>query len=321
MRLAAVCMLRNEADILPAFLGHCSALFDEVLVADHASCDGSTEILAAAARRMPLRTWRFSHAPQMQRQVVSALGAAAFEGGADWVFALDADEFPHVGSRAGLEARLPHAAPAAHWCWRNLWPAEAASFSKLVLNGVHQTQRATGPVRKVAASRVLHRAGGAVFKQGNHLLEGIETADTPCLGELLHVPVRHPDRLALKLRLGIRANRQRPDVRPRHAAHWERLVAEPDLSATRLRGIALGYPDAAVGAAPEPMDWSPLAVLEGLPAGLAEAASVAALDAEQSWAPLPDAPSRRWRVALQEGHVRIEAAPGVIARLAAALRG
>ena len=47
-QLAVIAMVRNEADILPAFLSHLRVLFDRIFVIDHMSTDGSREILEAA---------------------------------------------------------------------------------------------------------------------------------------------------------------------------------------------------------------------------------------------------------------------------------
>jgi hypothetical protein len=154
MRLIAVTMLRNEADILPDFLGHCAALFDEVLAVDHASTDGSAEMLAAAARRMPLTVLRFAQKPYVQSLLVTALAREAFARGADWVFPLDADEFPMVASRADLLARLPADAAAVLWRWRNLWPLGGAGFAQFTAAGGHETLPLSSDAAiKIAISR------------------------------------------------------------------------------------------------------------------------------------------------------------------------
>src|SRR4029077_13508080 len=45
MKLALVSMIRDEADILPAFLEHASELFDMGFLLDHRSSDGSQKIM------------------------------------------------------------------------------------------------------------------------------------------------------------------------------------------------------------------------------------------------------------------------------------
>jgi hypothetical protein len=284
LRLTAVCMLRNEADILPAFLGHCSVLFDEVLVADHASCDGSTEILAAASRLMPLRVWRFGYRGQLQHQVLSALAEHAFAHGADWVFPLDADEFPRVASRAAFEAALSDA-PAGHWQWRNLWPIGPTAFQHL--DAAHRYDSMLADTIKIASSRRLPPRQRAGFGQGSHGIRGTDLPTRHRIGELLHIPLRHPARVALKAMLGARANRARPDWKLGEAWQWDMLGEVPEAG---LRDRALGYPHAIDPAtATEPLDWAPLGVLAGLPVGEPDPARVLERDAATLWQRLPAA--------------------------------
>ncbi|WP_198370388.1 hypothetical protein [Roseomonas rosulenta] len=51
MRLIAPTIIRSEAAILPDDVGYCAALFDELRVVDHASSDGTAEMLAARRGR------------------------------------------------------------------------------------------------------------------------------------------------------------------------------------------------------------------------------------------------------------------------------
>lgn len=111
-RTACVTMVRDEADILPAFLAHAAALFDLVLVAEHRSADATPSILAAAiARGWPVHAWRMEQPGHWHAAATDALARAAFARGADWVFPLDADEFLDVADAAALRARL------AGWGW------------------------------------------------------------------------------------------------------------------------------------------------------------------------------------------------------------
>ena len=47
MRLVGVSMVRNEADIIEAFVRHNAAVLDALVVVDHGSVDGTREILFA----------------------------------------------------------------------------------------------------------------------------------------------------------------------------------------------------------------------------------------------------------------------------------
>ena len=57
MKLYGVAMVRNEADIIEAFVRHNLTVLDGLVVVDHSSDDGTSEILSAltAFDRMPSR--------------------------------------------------------------------------------------------------------------------------------------------------------------------------------------------------------------------------------------------------------------------------
>ena len=59
MRLIGVAMVRNEADIIEAFVRHNLTILDALVVVDHASLDGTSEILTLLQREgLPLRVMR-----------------------------------------------------------------------------------------------------------------------------------------------------------------------------------------------------------------------------------------------------------------------
>lgn len=321
MRLIAVSMIRNEADILPDFLGHCAALFDEVLAVDHSSADGTSEMLAAAAGRLPLRVWRFGCRGKMMSLVVNGLVREAFARGADWVFPLDADEFPLLPDRAALEARLAGAAPLLAWRWRNLWPADRGTFSRFAAEGLHET--AARPTVKVALSRRLAElAPNFVIGHGNHSCARRPAwphAPEP-IGELLHIPIRHPERFALKVGMNRAANALRPDLRPRQSLQYgigdDRLAGMmTPAGEADLRRFALAYPmqplrEQGVGTT-APLAWSPIGRLEGLPPPCDSPAEVVAREALISWREPPDGPHEAWRLRLGDDEAAIEAAAPV----------
>jgi hypothetical protein len=105
--IACIAMIRNEVDILPAFLGHVAHLFDFALLVDHHSEDGSSDLLDRASADWPgLHVWRLTAPGYWQSAVMTALAQEAFRRGADWVVPLDADEFLRLANRPALETIL-----------------------------------------------------------------------------------------------------------------------------------------------------------------------------------------------------------------------
>ena len=45
MKIVAISMVRNEADVIEAFVRHHAGLVDELIVVDHRSIDGTDELL------------------------------------------------------------------------------------------------------------------------------------------------------------------------------------------------------------------------------------------------------------------------------------
>jgi hypothetical protein len=318
-------MIRNEADILPHFLGHCAALFDGVLVADQLSVDGTREMLDDAARRMPLTCWTFAHRPRIQERVVSALAEKAFAMGADWVFPLDADEFPAVATRAELLARLPPDAEAGIWRWRNLWPLGAQAFPRFdPSGGVEALPQPWAETRKVALSRRWREARGPLaITLGNHGAAGLRHVARADLGWLDHLPIRSGGQLAIKAGLGSRGAAERPTgptESPGTSFHLHRLrrqhgdadAPSRTLPADRMRATALAYPYAPPTAAlpgTVRLEWRPLGLMDGLPSTVSDPREVFARDAALAWRPPPDAPGERWRVVLEDGEARLVATP------------
>ncbi|MCW5550224.1 MAG: glycosyltransferase family 2 protein, partial [Opitutaceae bacterium] len=108
MRLVAVSVVKNEADIIEPFVRHTSAWVDHHLVFDHDSTDGTREILQAMQTEgLPLALFRDDapgHLQQHRSNYLTRL--AAHSHGADWVLPLDADEILVGPDRATLEQAL-----------------------------------------------------------------------------------------------------------------------------------------------------------------------------------------------------------------------
>jgi hypothetical protein len=113
MRLVAVSVVKNEADIIEPFVRHTLAWADAHLIFDHASTDGTREILAALQREgLPLRLFTDDALGHLQHLRATFLQRLAVrELGADWVLLLDADEILTGPDRAALETALAATPP------------------------------------------------------------------------------------------------------------------------------------------------------------------------------------------------------------------
>ncbi len=113
MRLVAVSIVKNEADIIEPFVRHTLAWADVHLVFDHASTDGTREILGALQREgLPLRVFTDDALGHLQHLRATHLQRIAVrEHAADWVLLLDADEILTGAGRAVMEHSLAKLAP------------------------------------------------------------------------------------------------------------------------------------------------------------------------------------------------------------------
>src|SRR3954470_8878543 len=100
-------MVRNEADVVEAFVRHHASRLDALYVVDHRSEDGTREILAAlAGEGLRITVAHDEHVAQRQSAIITALARRAFAEGADAVLPLDADEFVKWPERRAFERWL-----------------------------------------------------------------------------------------------------------------------------------------------------------------------------------------------------------------------
>lgn len=251
-RLAVVAMIRNEADILPAFLSHIGALFDRALVIDHMSTDGSREILETArAAGQAVEIFTYGVQGYFQAALSNAFARKAFDEGADWAFFLDADEFVDVPDRAALLRLLPGDAHACSFAWRNLAPERLGSFERFDLDQEFRAAGAASRYGKVALSRrIRDRAPGFFIELGNHAVReapGLAPLPAPAVGEFLHLPIRSVERLTMKVEAGAAAYRAKSRGRTIEGFHWFELLARSRagrLDEPFLLNVALSYGEA-----------------------------------------------------------------------------
>ena len=79
MKLFGAAMLRNEADVVESFVRHNLSLLDGLLVVDHGSSDGTSEILdALVAEGLPLEVERDPSVGYLQSEIMTRTVRHAF---------------------------------------------------------------------------------------------------------------------------------------------------------------------------------------------------------------------------------------------------
>jgi hypothetical protein len=256
MKVTALSMVRNEGDVIEAFVRHHAEIVDELVVIDHGSADGTGEILAALAEEgLPVRVRAEGSLVHRQNLVLTQLmREAATVGGADWVVPLDADEFliaPNGGVREAL-AGLPRERPCTVDSLLYVPTPDDPEDEPNVLRRIRWRRELEGGIwtRKVVVPTGWARNDHVSLAQGNHgLLKGgtREFVPSSLTNELLlaHFPVRSERQLARKVLGGWPAHVARPDRAPDGAFQWKRafdvVVAGDELTARQFEALAFDY--------------------------------------------------------------------------------
>ena len=254
VRTIAVAMVKNEGDIIRAFTQHVLALFDELIIVDHGSEDGTLEYLTALSeinQRVELlrleepsyiQSVTMTHVIRDRPQIQTA----------DWVFFLDADEFLPFEDRASFQAALARMSgcPVLAMYWQNLIPKTYwQGAARIEPDDEFFVAPTESPYRKIAFQPKRLATDKLVVAQGNHALlhtqNGLEipafNADFP----VLHVPVRSVDQLMLKLNQGVLAYQKIGRTRDAgQGVHWYQMkqaTAEASLDADHLNAMADHY--------------------------------------------------------------------------------
>ena len=207
MKLVAISMVKNEADMIEAFVRHTRAWVDHHLVFDHDSTDGTREILAALVREgLPLSLFTDDALAKLQHARTNHLARLAFaDHQADWVLPLDADEILVAASRAALEQALaagpdrdPVTLPLRNYVPT---PADDPREPNPVLRLRHR-RPAASTTGKVFLPRHLGLDPAVTLGTGSHALyrgnEPIASRGLPHAW-LAHFPLRSPAQQALRV--------------------------------------------------------------------------------------------------------------------------
>lgn len=222
MTVAAVTMVRDEADIIESTVRHMLTQVDVVIVADNRSIDGTREILEG----MPVHLVDDPQIGYYQSQKMTNLAHMAREQhGADWVVPFDADEWWY--SPAGRIADVLETMDS--------WPIVTAELYDHVATGadpggvppvesIGYRRREPVPLPKVAC----RTASDLVIEQGNHGAHYDAPAPRAPGLVVRHFPYRSPEQFARKALNGAEAYAATdlPDDVGRHWREYGRIAVE-----------------------------------------------------------------------------------------------
>jgi hypothetical protein len=234
-------MIRNDADIVEAFVRHSLRLLDHLFVIVHCPEDGTDQILKALHKEKLPMTLVFDDEPAfLQGERLTWLARQAHAAlPSDFIFPIDADEFIVPADRAAIESALggvPAEAPAARIRLRTFVPT------------VHDPADEPNPVRriryrvidedrvdKVVLTPTFAADPSLVLAHGNHGLLRIgatgKQLPVPALRgvALAHYPARSANQVINKTIIGYLAHvaSGRPEFEERRiATHWRRCYED-----------------------------------------------------------------------------------------------
>ena len=254
MKLALVSMIRDEADILPAFLEHASELFDMGFLLDHRSSDGSQKIMDDFCSGFSGWSYfKLDFPGRHQRDMSNIFMRRAFDAEVDAVIFLDADEFIDCTKEELLSKTccLNEEQEIGLLRWIPCVP-KTFSNSQFDLDEPLYVAQHPSPASLVAPKVVVTRqifldANGMLrVTQGNHAVEGGQAPwPTREIGCIYHVPIRSRQQLFRKAVLGATSNlcdgNSMRDLAFQKKDMVE-MIGAGQLTVSRLRSMATNYP-------------------------------------------------------------------------------
>lgn len=254
VKIAAVSMVKNEADILELFIRINSRIFDAIYILDHGSTDGTEKIVSALTQQgFQLSYTKLPNLPYAQAEITTnAVHQVASMSQFDFVMPLDADEFICADSDHTFRDMIrqivsPNGLGLLPWA--TFCPIKGDYFEAQAPLFENFRQRKVEPEQHYKVILGNEFAKHCSIIMGNHdAMSEMRPPDVraPIPFPLFHVPVRSADQIIRKAILGSYALELNPNRKPGQGAHWDMLAREirhSKLSLTdeQLLSVSLAY--------------------------------------------------------------------------------
>jgi SAM-dependent methyltransferase len=251
-----IAMVKNEADVIEAFVRHNLGFMDALAIADNDSIDGTREILVQLQQEgLPIILFDNPVVGHFHAEIMIAVYRKVVpKFKPRFVFLLDADEFIVASSRDALYVQLRAMRPGtqAQYCWRTYVPAptgpegdpsdplRSITHRKVVEHDPRWKAVIVTKPKIDMKLKIVHGNHGATY--AGRLLRRAKLHDVV----IAHFPVRSVDQITSKILVGWIANLERDRYLPGHYAdHWkplyERIIRGAALTTEDLTREALRY--------------------------------------------------------------------------------
>jgi hypothetical protein len=228
MQIGGISMVKNEADIIEAFVRHTLTFVHHLVVLDNGSTDNTSGILRAlAAEGLALSVVEHHTVGKYQPELMTRLMREHALGlhQADWVLALDADEFIDTLDGGPLITTETSSACVLTLPWRTYVPTAADDMGQT--NPVERMQRRVvgkPELVKVLVPRQLAARPGAGLASGNHqlLIDGEPCPTAQSQAYLAHFPIRSPGQYLAKVAITALQYRAMPGRDPRVGGQYRK---------------------------------------------------------------------------------------------------
>jgi hypothetical protein len=246
MQTVSLSMVKNEEDIIEAFVRYNLKSVDHMFIADNLSTDGTMDILQALkAEGLPLTITTDDDQALKQNEKMTAMYRSAYRHHAfDYVFLLDADEFLEVNREEMIALRQSRGGATAYYVKRVnfLYGGEVADGANLALFDVMSVRDTIPASDKSMIFHDADKCGGFKIGNGNHHVRDwsrsephVSVKPEKDFALIRHLPLRSIEQYVQKSLLGWFALQLREAgvnaAKQTVGSHWRtqyRLILEQD---------------------------------------------------------------------------------------------